>query len=106
MFAGKGPLRYGPRDAELSLRLLEEGWFPRLWIPSLEQRDVRQLLLHRHKLVRMRAQVKNQLQHLALNQGVQRNGKLWSNAGRKLLEELPLWGWTARPRAELLSLLD
>jgi len=94
------------RDAELLLRLLLDGRFPRLWVPSPEQRDLRQLLLHRHKLVGMRRQVKNQLQHLALNQGVQRKQKLWSQAGRKLLEELPLSGWTRRRREELLLLLD
>jgi transposase len=94
------------RDADLLLRLLEEGRFPRLWVPNLQQRDLRQLLLHRHKLVGMRRQVKNQLQHLALNQGVQRKAKLWSQAGRKLLAELPLSGWTARRREELLLLLD
>jgi transposase len=94
------------RDAELILQLLVQGRFPRLWVPSQEQRDLRQLLLHREKLVGMRRQVKNQLQHLALNQGVQQKGKLWSQAGRKLLEELPLTGWTARRREELLVLLD
>jgi transposase len=94
------------RDAELLLQLLLEGRFPRLWVPSQEQRDLRQLLLHRHNLVGMRRQVKNQLQHLALNQGVQRKQKLWSQAGRKLLEELPLSGWTRRRREELLILLD
>jgi transposase len=94
------------RDAELLLKLLVEGRFPRLWVPSLEQRDLRQLLLHRHKLVGVRRQVKNQLQHLALNQGVQQKWKLWSKAGRKLLEQLPLTGWTARRREELLALLD
>jgi transposase len=94
------------RDAQLLLRLLQEGRFPRLWVPSMEQRDLRQLLLHRHKLVRMRAQVKNQLQHLAMNQGIQRKWKLWNQAGRKLLEELPLSGWTKRRREELLILLD
>jgi transposase len=83
-----------------------EGRFPRLWVPSLEQRDLRQLLIHRHKLVGMRRQVKNQLQHLALNQGVQQKRKLWTQAGRKLLEELPLTGWTARRREESLQLLD
>ena len=94
------------RDAELLLQLLLDQRFPRIWVPSLEQRDVRQLLLHRHKLVGMRRQVKTQLQHLALNQGVQRKHKLWTVAGRKLLEELPLTGWTAQRREELLSLLD
>lgn len=94
------------RDAELLLRLLIEDRFPRLWVPSQEQRDLRQLLVHRHKLVGMRRQVKNQLQHLALNQGVQQKQKLWTRAGRKLLEELPLEGWTQRRREELLELLD
>jgi len=94
------------RDAELLLQLLLDQRFPRIWVPSLEQRDVRQLLLHRHKLVGMRRQVKTQLQHLALNQGVQRKHKLWTVAGRKLLEELALTGWTAQRREELLSLLD
>jgi len=94
------------RDAELLLQLLLDQRFPRIWVPSLEQRDVRQLLLHRHKLVGMRRQVKTQLQHLALNQGVQRKHKLWTVAGRKILEELPLTGWTAQRREELLSLLD
>ena len=94
------------RDAELLLQLLLEKRFPRIWVPSPEQRDLRQLLLHRHKLVGMRRQVKNQLQHLALNQGVQQKHKLWTAAGRKLLEELALTGWTAQRREELLLLLD
>jgi transposase len=94
------------RDAELLLRLMIQGRFPRLWIPSMEQRDLRQLLVHRHKLVGMRRQVKNQLQHLALNQGVQQKHKLWTRAGRKLLEELPLQGWTGRRREESLEMLD
>jgi transposase len=88
------------------LQLLLENRFPRIWVPSPEQRDLRQLLLHRHKLVGMVRQVKNQLQHLALNQGVQQKKKLWSAAGRKTLEELSLTGWTAQRREELLTLLD
>src|SRR5216684_3440014 len=36
---------------------------------------------HRYKLVRIRAQVKNELQHLAMNQGVTKKRKLWSKAG-------------------------
>ena len=37
------------RDAEHLLKLLLEDRFPRIWVPSLEERDVRQLLVHRHK---------------------------------------------------------
>ena len=94
------------RDARHILDLLLDGRFPRLWVPSVEMRDVRQLLRHRQKLVEWRTQVKNQLQHLALNQGVQRKRKLWSKEGRAVLEQLPLQGWTARRRAELLGMLD
>ena len=94
------------RDAQLLLQLLLERRFPRVWVPSMEQRDVRQLLLHRHKLVQMRRQVKNELQHLALNQRVQQKRKLWSAAGRQRLQALPLAGWTAQRREDLLQLLD
>ena len=94
------------RDAQLLLQLLLEHRFPRVWVPSVEQRERRQLLLHRHKLVGMRRQVKNELQHLALNQGVQQKRKLWSVAGRQRLEELALTGWTAQRRADSLELLD
>jgi transposase len=94
------------RDAALLVRLLDEQRFPQIWVPTPAERDARQLLLHRHKLVRLRTQVKNQLQALALNQGLQRKWKLWSAAGRKQLEELSLLPWTSRRRAELLKLLD
>ena len=94
------------RDAELLVKLLDQDDFPRIWVPTAAERDARQLLLHRHQLVRMRTQVKNQLQALALNQGVQRKGKLWSAEGRKQLEALPLLPWASRRRAELLALHD
>lgn len=94
------------RAAELILQLLLENKFPEIWVPSLEMRDARQLLVHRHKLVGMRRQVKNQLQHLAMNQGLQLKRRLWSQAGRKRLEELPLSGWTARRREDGLRWLD
>ncbi len=94
------------RDAQHILELLVSDRFPRLWVPSLEWRDTRQLLVHRHKQVRLRAQVKTQLQHLALNQGVRRKQKLWTAAGRQELQGLPLAGWTAVRREDLLRLLD
>lgn len=94
------------RAAELILQLLLEEQFPEIWVPSLEIRDVRQLLVHRHKLVGMRRQVKNQLQHLAMNQGLQLKHRLWSRKGRQRLEELPLSGWTARRREDGLRWLD
>ena len=47
------------QDAQLLLKLLVEERFPRIWIPSPENRDVRQLLWHRHRLVQMRTRVMN-----------------------------------------------
>ena len=93
------------RDAAHILKLLIEGRFPRLWTPSAEQRNLRQLLIHRHKLVGIRVQIKNGLQHLMLNRGVQMKEKLWSQAGQKALRDLTLAGWATQRRKDLLSLL-
>jgi len=93
------------RDAAHILKLVVEGRFPRLWTPDQEQRDLRQLVLHRHKLVEIRSRVKNELQHLSMNKGMQRKHKLWSQVGQKLLRELPLKPWAACRRADLLGLL-
>jgi transposase len=42
------------QDAQLLLRLMMEGRFPRIWVPDAANRDLRQLLWHRHRLVQMR----------------------------------------------------
>ena len=74
--------KHDKRDARLLVKLLAEERFPRIWVPSREEKDLRQLLIHRHKLVRIRAQVKTELQHLAMNQGVTRKQKLWRRVAR------------------------
>jgi transposase len=94
------------RDAKHILQLLIDGRFPRIWIPGAEMRDHRQLLIHRHKLVQIRTQVKNELQHLMLNQGMQKKQKLWSEEGRASLASLPLEPWAGRRRQDLLDLLS
>lgn len=93
------------RDAGHILTLLIEGRFPKLWTPSRQERDQRQLLIHRHKLVQIRVRIKNGLQHLALNQGVQKKQKLWTKSGQKTLNELPLEGWAAVRREDSQKLL-
>jgi transposase len=93
------------RDAKHILHLLVEGRFPRIWIPGVEMRDHRQLLIHRHKLVQIRTRVKHELQHLMLNQGMQKKQRLWSAEGRAALASLPLEPWTDRRRRDLLHLL-
>ena len=93
-------------DARLMLKLLLENRFPRIWVPSPENRDLRQLLWHRHRLVQMRTRIMNQLQAVAMNEGYRWKKKLFSEKGRALLEKLSLAPWASRRRKELLELLD
>jgi len=93
-------------DAQLLLKLLLENTFPRIWVPSPENRDLRQLLWHRHRLVQMRTRIQNQLQALAMNEGQRWKKKLWSEPGRVQLEKFPLSVWASRRRNDLLELLD
>jgi len=94
------------KDARLLLKLMQEDCFPRIWVPSPENRDLRQLLWHRHRLVQMRTRIMNQLQALAMNENKCWKKKLWSERGRAELEKLSLAPWASRRRRELLELLD
>ena len=93
-------------DAKLILKLMLEDRFPRIWVPDAENRDLRQLLWHRHRIVQMRTRIMNQLQAVAMNEGKRWRSKLWSGQGRADFEKLRLAPWTSRRRKELLELLD
>jgi transposase len=94
------------QDAQLILRLLVEDRFPRIWVPSWENRDLRQLLWPRHRMVQARTRIMNQLQAVALNEGVRSKKRLWRDAGRAQLEAFALAPWASRRRRDLLELLD
>ena len=94
------------RDARLILDLLLAKRFPRIWVPTPAERDLRQLLWHRHKLVCLRTMLGNQLHFLAMSQGLCRKKKLFTKKGRGELATLCLAPWTSRRREELLHLLD
>ena len=94
------------QDAQLLLRSLLEDRFPRVWVASYENRDLRQLLWHRHRMVQTRTRIMNQLQAVALNEGLRRKKGLWREAGRKQLESFRLAPWASRRRRDLLELLD
>lgn len=98
--------RCDPRDAKNILQLLLEKRFPSIWVPTMGERDLRQLLKHRHTLVQMRTRAKNQLQHIAMNQGLQKKSKLWTKAGMEQLKNLELEPWTKRRRDDLLKILE
>ena len=94
------------RDARLILDLLLSNRFPKIWVPTPAERDLRQLLWHRQKLVCLRTMVGNQLHALALSQGLCRKKKLFTKKGRVELQGLSLGLWASRRRSELLQLLD
>jgi len=94
------------QDAKLLLTLLVEDRFPSIWVPNWENRDLRQLLWHRHRMVQMRTRIMNQLHVVALNEGVRLKKALWRPAGRAQLESLLLAAWASRRRQDLLELLD
>jgi transposase len=94
------------QDAQLILRLLLENRFPQIWVPSWENRDLRQLLWHRHRMVQARTRIMNQLQAVALNEGLRCKKKLWRERGRQQLESFRLAPWATRRRRDLLELVD
>src|SRR5450631_3529797 len=94
------------QDAQLILRLMIEDRFPQIWVASWENRDLRQLLWHRHRMVQARTRIMNQLQAVALNEGLRCKKRLWREAGREQLESFPLAPWASRRRRDLLEVLD
>ena len=94
------------QDALHILNLLLTGDFPQIWVPSWENRDLRQLLWHRHRMVQARTRAMNQLQAVALNEGLRCKKKLWREHGREQLEAFRLAPWASRRRKDLLELLD
>jgi len=94
------------QDAQHILSLLRKDDFPPIWVPNWENRDLRPLLWHRHRMVQARTRIMNQLQAVALNEGLLCRKKLWRERGRRQLEAFPLAPWASRRRLDLLELLD
>ena len=93
-------------DARHILQLLLKDDFPKIWVASWDNRDLRQLLWHRHRMVQMRTRIMNQLQAVALNEGLRCKKRLWREKGRQQLEAFQLAPWASRRRRDLLELLD
>jgi transposase len=74
------------QDPQHILTLVMEDRFPRIWVADWENRDLRQLLWHRPRMVQTRTRMMNQLQAAALNEGLRckkscggrRDGSNWS----------------------------
>ena len=93
------------RDARHILTLLVEDRFPAIWQPCTQNEDLRQLLLHRCRLVRMRTRLRNQLDGLAKSEGML-SKRVWCAKRRAEVEGLTLTGWYGERRKDLLDLLD
>jgi hypothetical protein len=94
------------QDAQHILTLMLKDDFPQIWVPGWENRDLRQLLWHRHRMVQARTRIMNQLQAVALNEGLRCKKRLWRAGGREQLESFRLAPWASRRRHDLLELLD
>jgi transposase len=94
------------QDAQHILKLMLKDDFPKIWVPHWQNRDLRQLLWHRHRMVQARTRIMNQLQAVALNEGLRCKKRLWRKGGRQQLESFRLAPWASRRRQDLLELLD
>jgi len=57
-------------------------------------------------MVQARTRIMNQLQAVALNEGLRCKKRLWRESGREHLESFPLAPWANRRRRDLLEVLD
>ena len=94
------------QDAQHILKLMLKDDFRQIWVPSWENRDLRQLLWHRHRMVQARTRIMNQLQAVAINEGLRCKKRLWRAGGRQQLESFRLAPRASRRRQDLLELLD
>jgi len=94
------------QDAQHILKLLRKDDVPKIWVPSWENRDLRQLLWHRHRMVQARTRIMNQLQAVALNEGLRCKKRLWREQGRQQRESFRRAPWASRRRQDLLELRD
>jgi transposase len=93
------------RDARHILTLLAENRFPAIWIPDPTTRDLRALIAHRMRLVRLRTMVRNGVHAIALNYRLALGASLFTRRGLAALHGLPLPCHTTQRRDESLELL-
>jgi transposase len=93
------------RDAAHCLQLLTQDRFPVIWVPDPTGRDLRALVAHRMRLVRMRTLVKNGLPAIALNHRLAAGSALFTRRNLGQLRALALPPHTTQRRDENLELL-
>lgn len=93
------------RDARHILTLLREDRLPTVWVPDPGVRDLRALVAHRMRLVRVRTMVRNGVHAIALNYRLTLGASLFTRRGVAQLQALSLPAHTAHRRDESLELL-
>lgn len=94
------------KDAELILDILLRGDFPKLHRPSADSQLILSQLRYRSRLVKIRTIAKNNLHALAMRAGLSAKAKLFTLAGKRKLESLPLSTATTLQRSHWLDLIQ
>jgi len=94
------------RDAELILDLLVKGEFPRIHRPTTDSLEILRMLRYRHRMVKIRTMIKNNLQALAIGSGLALKARLLTRPGRVRLLAAQMSPAMSRQREEWLALLD
>jgi len=84
------------RDAELIWDLMVHNEFPRLHRPTAQSREVLRMLRYRQKLIKLRTMAKNSLQAIALQAGLAKGKRLFTQVGQQefqLAEMSPVLHW-------------
>jgi transposase len=97
------------RDAELILDLMLHDEFPRLHRPAVQSREVLRMLRYRQKLIKIRTMSKNSLQALALQSGLAKGSRLFTQAGQQELSAAvmsPVMHWQREHWLQLMEPLN
>jgi transposase len=88
------------------LDLLLKGDFPKIHRPSAQSIEILRMLRYRHRMVKMRTMIVNNLQALAIGSGLSLQSRLLTRPGRLRLLAAQMSPVMGRQREEWLSLLD
>jgi len=97
------------RDAELIRDLMVHHEFPRLYRPALQSREVLRMLRYRQKLIKIRTMSKNSVQAIALQAGLAKGSRLFTQAGQQefsTAQMSPVMQWQREHWLQLLEPLN
>ena len=93
-------------NAATLAQLLRADLLPEAWIAPLEVRQLRALLRHRARLVRLSTQLRNRIHAVAADFGHDRAGTYWTGPGRGWLAELDLPPVSRQIVTDSLTIID